>query len=72
MWSEGTTHGYKYWIKHYEEGSDSGINGGKISKLTIRKIGESRDLANYDRGWDALPKDAEVKAVYRKILKQYN
>jgi hypothetical protein len=77
MWSEGiitdinTNIGYKYWVKHFEEGSEFGIDGGKISKLTIRKIGESRDLCNYDRGWGKEPTD-EVKAVYAIILDKYN
>lgn len=77
MWSEGiiacpTTGGnYKYWVKHYEEGSRFGIDGGKVSKLTIRKVGESRDLCNYERGWDIEPAD-EVKAVYDIIIAKYN
>ncbi|MDR1002067.1 MAG: hypothetical protein LBL82_02195 [Oscillospiraceae bacterium] len=77
MWSEGiitipgTNVGYKYWVKHFEEVSEFGIGGGKISKLTIRKVGESRDLCNYDRGWDVEPTD-EVKAVYAIILEKYN
>lgn len=78
MWSEGIiaspTSGtnYKYWIKHFEEGSEYGINGGRISKLTIRKLDESKDLVNYDRGWDVKPKGAELKAVYEIILAKYN
>jgi len=77
MWSEGiiacpTTGGkYKYWVKHFEEGSQFGIDGGKVSKLTIRKVGETRDLCNYDRGCDVEPTD-EVKAVYAIILSKYN
>jgi hypothetical protein len=77
MWSEGiiacpsTGIKYKYWVKHYEEGSQYGIDSGRISKLTIRKAGESRDLCNYDRGWDIEPAD-EVKEVYNIILTKYN
>jgi hypothetical protein len=77
MWSEGTIScpitgaKYKYWVKHYETGSQFGIDGGRISKLTVRKVGESRDLVNYDRGWDVEPTD-EVKAVYNIILEKYN
>ena len=77
MWSEGiiacpTTGGkYKYWVKHYEEGSQFGIDGGKVSKLTIRKVGETRDLVNYDRGWDIEP-EGELEAVYAIILTKYN
>jgi len=78
MWSEGiiasptTGDKYKYWVKHYEEGSEFGINGGKVSKLTIRKLNDSRNLVNYDRGWDIEPATDEVKAVYAIILEKYN
>ena len=60
-----------YWVKHYEEGSQHGIDGGKVSKLTIRKDGSNRDLCNYNRGWDVEPYD-EVRAVYDIILQKYN
>lgn len=77
MWSEGvitcplTGIKYKYWVKHYEEGSKFGINSGKVSKLTIRRVGESRDIVNYDRGWNIEPGD-EVKSVYSILLTKYN
>jgi len=77
MWSEGiiscpaTGGKYKYWVKHFEEGSEFGIDGGKVSKLTIRKLGETHDLCNYDRGWDVEPIE-EVKAAYAIILQKYN
>ena len=72
MWSQGTINGYTYWVKHYEKGSHHGIEEGKISKLTIRKAGENKDLCNYDRGWDIEPQTDEVKAVYGQLLKMYN
>jgi hypothetical protein len=78
MWSEGiiasptTGNKYKYWVKHYEEGSEFGIDGGKVSKLTIRKVGESRDLYNYDRGLDVDCADDEVRAVYSIIISKCN
>lgn len=80
MWSnatiwtaEGKT-GYDYWVKHYDEPSETyGIDGGRISKLSIRKHGDSRWLVNYDRGWDIeVPNDDEVKGVYAILLKKYN
>lgn len=76
-WSEGivahpaTGVKYKYWIKHYDKGSEFGIDGGRISKLTIRRTGETGDLCSYDRGWDVEPAD-EVKVVYDIILAKYN
>jgi len=78
MWSEGiiscpaTGGKYKYWVKHFEEGSQFGIDGGKISKLTIRKLGETRDLCNFDRAWDVEPTGEDVETVYAIILQKYN
>lgn len=37
-----------YWVKVFEGGTEWGINGGKISKLSIKIDGEW--VANYDRG----------------------
>lgn len=71
MWSHGTMDGYTYWIKHYDNASEFGLDGGRISKLTIRKAGETKDLCRYDRGWDVAPA-GEAKAVYDKLLSMYN
>ena len=43
-----------------------GINGGRISKLTINKGKEK--VANYDRGWDIEPTDEDTKAVLELLL----
>ena len=61
-----------YWVKAYEEGSEYGINGGKISKLSIRIDGVW--TANYDRGWDIEPdKDDEATQIaYSILLQNYN
>lgn len=78
MWSEGiiacpeTGGKYKYWVKHFEEGSQFGIDGGKVSKLTIRKVGETKDLYNYDRGLDVDCANEEVEAVLRIVLEKCN
>ncbi|MCL1964934.1 MAG: hypothetical protein FWF69_07720 [Firmicutes bacterium] len=78
MWHEGrigsTTSNtiYQYWAKVYETGSEHGINQGKVSKLTIRKVGETRDLYNYDRGLDVGCANDEVRAVLSIILAKYN
>ena len=54
MWSKGIINGYEYWVKHFDEGSEFGINGGRISNLAIRDQ-QGRWLVNYDRGWDQHP-----------------
>ncbi len=70
MWGIGELDGYEFYVKHFEIGSEYGINEGKISKLEIRKDG--RTVANYDRGWDMEPQDAATRKVYEKILEKFN
>jgi len=70
MWGIGELDGYEFYVKHFENGSEYGINEGKISKLEIRKDG--RTVANYDRGWDMEPQDAATQKVYEKILEKFN
>ena len=70
MWSQGTIDSYAYWVKHYEETSQFGIDGGKISKLSIRKNG--KELYNYDRGLDFNKLDASGRLVFATLLEKYN
>jgi len=58
-----------FCAKVFEESSEFGIDGGKISKLEIR-LG-SEILCNYDRGWDVYPTE-EVLPIYEGILAQFN
>jgi len=52
---------YSFIGKVYDSPSDSGIDGGRISKLTIRNI--KGDLkADYDRGWSVKPKKKDMEA----------
>lgn len=82
LWKEGTigipVKGSKkakiahYFAKVYDEGSDYGIDGGRISKLTITIDGVK--VVNYDRGWDIEPDedDEAVMIAYSIILNEYN
>lgn len=70
MWTKGTIEGYNFCIKHFEKGSEFGIDEGRISKLEIRRNGKI--IANYDRGWDIRPANKDVKKVYDQLLKTYN
>ena len=74
MWKEGTVsvNGeiFHYWMKQYEEGSEFGINGGRISKLTIKRSG--REVYNYDRGEDIEPIDKNTETALAIILKSNN
>ena len=71
-WTKGEMNGYTFYVKHYEEGSEYGIENGRISKLEIRKDGST--LVNYDRGWDIrlAETDKAVKEVYDAIIAEFN
>ena len=73
-WKEGSIgiHGkaYHYWIKQYATGSEYGIDGGRISKLMIRRQGDI--VCNYDRGWDVEPVDEDTQLALDIILHTEN
>ena len=53
MWKESSikVNGevFHYWMKQYDKGSEWGIDGGRISKLMLKRDGKI--VCNYDRGW---------------------
>ena len=70
MWHTETIGEYEVCVKYYSEGSQYGINGGKVSKLEIRQLGQI--VANYDRGWDVAPKHTGVAWVLDRVVAKYN
>ena len=65
----GTFH---FWVKRHEECSEFGIDGGRISKLTITYEGTGREVVNYDRGWDIKPKTKAAQAALDWVLRNFN
>ena len=81
MWSQGTIgvpNGdgtyttCRYWVKHYDEPSETyGNNGGRVSNLITKLDGET--VCNYDRGWDIEPADdLPTQMAYCILLENYN
>ena len=74
MWREGSIKIgediFHYWIKQYGGGSVHGIEGGRISKLMIKRGGEI--VCNYDRGWDIKPVDEDTEFALAILMKEYN
>jgi len=70
MWKEGSIKVnnsiFHYWMKQFDEGSEWGIDGGRISKLMIKRSGEI--VCNYDRGWDIKPSDPDAQLAVEIIL----
>lgn len=68
---------FGYQVKHFEEGSKFGINGGRISKLfLVRRYPNRNDksVCGYDRGWcgKLRPFKAVDVAAYNALLERYN
>lgn len=81
MWNDGTIRipkdggdvNFTYQVKHFEQGSEFGINGGRISKLIIRNSKTGEIVAHYERGWETEPeKGSEAEIAYAIILNNYN
>ena len=74
MWREGSIKIgediFCYWIKQYGGGSVYGIEGGRISKLMIKRGGEI--VCNYDRCWDIKPVDEDTEFMLAILIKDYN
>ena len=67
-WSEGTVHltdgrQFRFSVKSYERPSESGIDGGRISKLTLMTEARRSIVAEYDRGWVRRPRTSPQKVV---------
>lgn len=61
---------FHYWAKVYDTGSEWGIDGGRVSKLMLKRNGEI--VCNYDRGWDVKPVDPDTQLAMEIILHEYN
>lgn len=74
MWTEGSlrigTSVFHYWAKHFDEASQFGIDGGRISKLMLKRNGEI--VYNFDRGLDVEPSDGETETALAILMKEYN
>lgn len=68
--ADGSYTYFEYWVKVYETGSEFGIDGGKIGKLTIKKDG--MPVVNYDRGWDLTPSNDAEKQALASLIKDMN
>ena len=74
LWREGEIKigksSYRYCAKVYDEGSEWGINEGRVSKLWISKDGKT--VCNYDRGWDIKPTDPDTELALEILLHTEN
>ena len=68
---------WHFQVKHFDNPSQYGINGGRISKLWLKKEGAGDARLEYDRGWlhgyCLSTKGREnVNAIYRALIEKFN
>lgn len=75
-WFKGTIARYEFFALVFKTGSQYGINGGRVSKLTVRhKVTRFTDrpiyIINYDRGWDVQPEDDLGRLVLDTLIEYF-
>ncbi len=63
---------YIYSMKRYDEPSEFGIDGGRISKLTLIDKDTGTFAANYDRDWDIEPETEEADIAVAILMMNHN
>ena len=63
---------YLFEVKRSEEPSAFGLDEGHIIKLWVAFAGGYSPIANFDRGWDRLPRCQEHVDVLQTIIDRFN
>lgn len=75
MWECGRVGLYKWEVKYLNTPNEFGINGGRITYLSIRIFDDPIEnglMCWYDKDWITLPKNDVVFRMVEQILKYYN
>jgi len=67
-WIEGTIDSLRFQAKVYDEGSEFGINEGRVSKLWVCNEAQRQIIMCYERGWDVRPKLAAERRLLEALL----
>jgi len=67
-WIEGTIDSLRFQAKVYDEGSEFGINEGRVSKLWVCNEAQRQIIMCYERGWDVSPKTAAERRLLEALL----
>jgi hypothetical protein len=69
-WVFGSCGRYKFEAKVYGTGSQYGINGGRVSKISVwhTQNGKKTEILSYDRGWDKKPQTDEHRELVQALI----
>ena len=72
-WQRGRVVGFEFAALVFERGGSHGIEGGKISKLSLRDR-RGTIVVCYDRGWDRRPKVWQFRrrVAVQQLLARFN
>lgn len=65
-WITGKIGQFVFTAKVFGLPSKFGIDGGRVSKLEIKK--GTTPVVNYDRGWDIEPESDEAREILRAVV----
>lgn len=68
-WIIGCIDDFDFEAKVYDEGSQFGIDGGRVSKLGVYQAEPKGELIGYDRGWETYPATPELENLLEALLK---
>ena len=68
-WFVGTLADCTFNALVFQTGSQYGINGGRVSKLMVRRNGTY--IINYDRGWDIRPRSEEDGLILDTLVEYF-
>lgn len=71
-WTSGYIGKYRFEIMHASEPCIVGIDEGRITKLTLRRIKDRDAVAKYDNGWRRNPESSEVWEAVEALCAQWN
>lgn len=69
-WVKGAAGGYLFQALLFDEGSEYGIDEGRVSKLCVwpEEKNPGSAIINYDRGWDVKPQNDDERAILDAVL----
>ena len=70
-WFVGTLADCTFNALVFQTGSQYGINGGRVSKLTVRRSDNPATVINYDRGWDIEPHTDEDRLILDTLVEYF-
>lgn len=61
---------FSFSAKVFDDESEDAIDNGRISKLTVRRSADDKEIVNFDRGWDIYPREPDLLSMLKSLIKK--